>query len=97
MVVPWLGSPGVLQDWMMGQVPCLQDCTMRSPRDLACCGGPGAVQLPLFCSSRLGCSLRCSLKTMTLPQVPTQPLCPLTMVPLDSVLLRWDQRDLSPG
>lgn len=65
--------------------------------------GPGlpwnteSFMLSLFCSSRLGCPLCCPLRIVTLPQAPIHPPCPLPVPPLDSVTLRWDQRDLAPG
>uniref|UniRef100_A0A8C3QUK1 PDZ domain-containing protein n=1 Tax=Cyanoderma ruficeps TaxID=181631 RepID=A0A8C3QUK1_9PASS len=56
-----------------------------------------AVHPSLFCSSRSGCPLCSSLRTVTPPQAPARPPCPLAVAPLHSVTLRWDPRDLCPG
>lgn len=57
----------------------------------------GALRPSLSCSSRSGCPLCSSLRTVTPPRAPARPPCPLAVAPLHSVMLRWDQRDLCPG
>lgn len=57
----------------------------------------GAVRPSLSCSSRSGCPLCSSLRTVTPPRAPARPPCPLAVALLHSVTLRWDQRDLCPG
>uniref|UniRef100_A0A8C6JCL3 Uncharacterized protein n=1 Tax=Melopsittacus undulatus TaxID=13146 RepID=A0A8C6JCL3_MELUD len=65
--------------------------------------GPGlpwnskSLMLSLFYSFRWGCPLCFPLRTVTLPQAPIRPPFPLPVPPLDSLTLRWDQRDLAPG